>query len=140
MKQKATVVLREGRLMAEIIRPEACAECRACRYGQQERMLVSLEDQGLLPGDTVELELSEERFSYASLLAYAFPLAMFLGGLFAASRWTANEPLIALAGMVALGLGLLTIRLLEPRLKRNGFFAPQARKCESGANPPKGGE
>ena len=140
MKQQATVVLRDGRLMAEIIRPEACAECRACRYGQQARMLVPLEDQDLRPGDTVELELSEERFSGASLPAYAFPLALFLAGLFAASRLTDSEPLMALAALVALGVGLLVMRLLEPRLRRSGAFAPKARKCEAGINPPKGGE
>lgn len=141
MKQQATVVEAEGKLMAEIIRPEACAQCRACRYGQQARMLLPLEGEGFRPGDRVELELSEESFSKASLLAYAFPLALFLGGLFLSSRLTENEVLMAAAGLAALGVGLLTMRLLEPKLKKSGLFAPKVSRCAAARiEPDKGGE
>ena len=131
MKQQAKVVESQGALMAEIIRPEACAQCRACRYGQQERMLVPLPKGDYRPGDTVELELSEQSFSVASLLAYAVPLAFFLAGLFGASLFTDSELVMAAAALALLGVGLAAMRLLvEPHLKRSGRFEPSVRLCE----------
>ena len=40
MKREAKVVRENGRLMAEVLREEACQSCRACRFGQVERVLV----------------------------------------------------------------------------------------------------
>ena len=131
MKQQATVVMAEGKLMAEIIRPEACSKCRACSYGQKEHMLVPLPEGDFKAGDSVELELSESTFSRATLIAYAFPLAMFLIGLFAASLLTDSEIAMAIAAFASLGIGLLVIRLTEPRLKKSGNYMPAVRKCRA---------
>ena len=125
--------MAEGKLMAEIIRPEACAKCRACSYGQKARMLVPLPEGDFKAGDSVELELSETTFSRATLIAYAFPLVMFLIGLFAASLLTDSEAAMAIAAFAALGAGLLVIRLIEPRLKKSGNYMPAVRKCPAAA-------
>lgn len=92
-------------------------------------MLVPLPEGDFQPGDMVELELPEASFSKASLLAYAFPLAMFLAGLLGASLFTRSEAIMALAAFAALGVSLLLLRLMEPRLRRNGKYMPAARKC-----------
>ena len=131
MKQQATVREDQGRLVAEVIRPEACAQCRACRYGQSERVLVPLPEGDYAVGDRIELELDEASFSKASLLAYAFPIALFLAGLFGARLFTDSEPIMALSAFALLGIGLMIMRLLEPRLKKSGKFTPAARKCEA---------
>ena len=39
MKREATVVEVNGRLMAEVVRTEACLQCHACQFGQTGRVL-----------------------------------------------------------------------------------------------------
>ena len=85
MKREATVVEVDGRLMAEVVRTEACLQCHACQYGQKGRVLVELPEGDYRVGDTVELSLEDARFARASLVAYALPVAtLFLGLLIAA--------------------------------------------------------
>ena len=52
MKREATVVEVDGRLMAEVVRAEACQQCHACQFGQKERMLVELPEGDYHAGDT----------------------------------------------------------------------------------------
>ena len=75
MKREATVVEVDGRLMAEVVRTEACLQCHACQYGQKGRVLVELPEGDYRVGDTVELSLEDARFARASLVAYALPVA-----------------------------------------------------------------
>lgn len=127
MKRKATVVERDGRLMAEVVRTEACQQCRACQFGQTASVLVELPKGEYRPGDTVELTLEDSRFARASLLAYGLPVALLFAGLIVAALANLSEvwqAICALAGLVA---GLATIKLLEPRLRR---LRPEARPCE----------
>ena len=42
MKKEATVVSEGGKLYAEIVRSEACQQCRMCSFGKKERMLYKL--------------------------------------------------------------------------------------------------
>ncbi|MDL2206593.1 SoxR reducing system RseC family protein, partial [Eubacteriales bacterium OttesenSCG-928-N13] len=74
MKQLATVVRENGRLMAEVIRPEACEACHACKYGRTERRLMALPSGDFREGDQVELNLPDGKVGIASLLAYGIPL------------------------------------------------------------------
>ena len=53
MKQTAKVVNENGRLMAEVLRPEACEACKACKYGRQARHLVKLPPGDYREGDMV---------------------------------------------------------------------------------------
>ena len=85
MKREAKVVNVDGRLMAEVVRTEACQQCHACQFGQKERMLVELPEGNYAVGDTVELSLPDARFARASLLAYALPVATLFAGLLIAA-------------------------------------------------------
>ena len=92
MKREAKVVRENGRLMAEVLREEACQSCRACRFGQVERVLVELpQGSEYREGETIELEVPDGTVSRGALLAYALPLAAMLAGLFLGARWLASR-------------------------------------------------
>lgn len=135
MKQLASVVIENGKPMAEVIRPEACEACHACKYGRTERRLIALPEGDYHEGQQVELELKDGRVGAASLLAYGIPLVLLVIGLLVGAQLFQGElqqALCALGG-VAVGLGIL--RLIEPLLKRSGGFAPQACPCDEQHNP-----
>ena len=132
MKQTATVVYENGRLMAEVLRPEACASCRACDFGKKQCVLVDLEDQeSYRAGEQIVLEIQDGNVSKASLLAYGIPLAFLLIGLWVAhalesiiSQHTELwQALIVLGGTA---VGCLMLKLLDPWIKKKGRFSPKA--------------
>ena len=129
MIRRATVVQNSGRLMGEVVRTEACQQCRACQFGQKERMLMELPPGDFRPGDVVEIELSEKKFTQASIIAYALPVALLFVGLIVSSLLDATEAVQAASalGMLLVGLGI--IKLLDKRIRRSGF-APRIHPCE----------
>lgn len=127
MKREATVIEVNGRLVAEVVRTEACQQCRACQFGQTESILVELPKGNFHPGDRVELTLEEGRFARASLLAYTLPVLLLFVGLLAAAFLNLPEIWQAACALAGLGLGLLIIKILEPRLRR---LRPEARPCK----------
>ena len=104
MKREAKVVRENGRLMAEVLREEACQSCRACRFGQVERVLVELQQGSeYREGETIELEVPDGTVSRGALLAYALPLAAMLAGLFLGARWgAASQAIYVLLGLAGL--------------------------------------
>lgn len=128
MRQTARVVLENGKLMAEVMRPEACEACRACRYGQQERRLLPLPAGEYHEGQQVELELPDGRVGTASLLAYGIPLVMLLLGLWLGSL-LGGELYQALGALVMLALGCLILWRLEPRIRKSGMLKIEATPC-----------
>lgn len=127
MKKQATVVEKNGRMMAEVIRTEACQQCRACQFGQKESVLVELPNGKYQPGDSVELTLAESRFALASILAYGLPVLLLFAGLVTASALGFKEVWQAACAFLGLGVGLGIIKLLEPKLRK---FQPQAHPCD----------
>lgn len=130
MRQTARVVRENGRLMAEVMRPEACEACRACRYGKQERRLVDLPAGDFLEGDSIELELPDGNVGRASLLAYGIPLVTMLLGLWLGGLFGRGELFQALGALVMLGVGILILKLIEPRLKKSGMLKIDALPCD----------
>lgn len=117
MTREAKVVREGGKLMAEVIRQEACQSCHACQFGQQERVLVELpEGKAFQEGETIVLELEDGLLSKAVLLAYVLPLALLLAGLFLGAR-LGGEGVQALCALAGLGLGLLAVRWISRRGK-----------------------
>ncbi len=125
MKQTATVVIIGGVPMAEIVRPEACEACHACKYGRQEVMRVDLPNGDYRAGESVELTLPEGRVGAASLIAYGFPLVFLLIGLFVGHALTGTDFGAAIGALLMLAVSLLAIKLLEPRLRQSGAFRPE---------------
>lgn len=139
MKQTAVVVRREGRLVAEVRRVEACGNCRGCALGAQDLVHLELPPGNYEEGQMVELELSDARFSIASLIAYGVPVAAFFAGLFIARAFTDADGIQALAALAALALSFLAIKIYDRRIKVNGRYAPSVRACrESGGEHGRG--
>ena len=128
MKRRATVVLHEGRLMAEVLRTEACQQCRACQFGQQERMFVELPAGAHRPGEEIELELPEKQFAVASILAYGLPVLLLFLGLGIGSLLGLQEIWQAACAFAGLAVGLGIIKLLDPKLRK---MRPVSRPCNS---------
>ena len=82
-------------------RPADCEHCHACEGGQKSTV-VKVRGEGRL-GDYAAVELPTGTVVKASLLAYAFPLAGFLGGI---AVGTAMGSSAAAAGLGLLGLAL----------------------------------
>ena len=129
MKQMATVVRHEGKLMAEVRRAGACGNCRSCELGRRESVFVELPNGRYEEGQMVELELSDASFSRASLIAYGIPIAAFFAGLFVARAYTDVDYIQAIAAVGALAVALLGIKIYDRHLKASGKYAPKARPC-----------
>lgn len=129
MKQTAKVVNENGRLMAEVLRPEACEACKACKYGRQARHLVKLPPGDYREGDMVELTLEDGNVGRASILAYGLPLLGLLSGLGLGTLIGGSELSQALGALIMLAVSYGALRLLEPRLRKSGAFTPEISPC-----------
>ncbi len=125
MLQTGTVVeTAQGSLTVEFARPEACEKCGQCNGSRHATRLT-------LPGDApvgaqVTVRMPDGKVAQASLLAYTIPLALMLGGLFAAGplqlhvapTWSVDlfAALCAAIGLVLAGGALVLInRLIKDR-------------------------
>lgn len=129
MKETATVAAVDGKLMAQVLRPEACKKCRACELSRQEHFYLPLPEEGTYAeGDTVMITLEDGRVSKASLIAYGIPLGMFLIGLFGGSFFQ-SEGLQAVSAIVLAGIGFLIVRWIDKKLSLKGTYTPKMRPC-----------
>ena len=126
MKQKAQVVLKDGRLVGRVERPEACMKCRACDYGLNAETIVELPKGNWQAGDEIELDLERGRLSKASLWAYGVPLAGLLIGLVAGSFIGLSELWQAAVGLIGALAGFGVLKWLEPRF---AVYRPHVTPC-----------
>ncbi|NLI53048.1 MAG: SoxR reducing system RseC family protein [Clostridiales bacterium] len=106
------------------LRSSACAHCGACLTVGDCEMEVSLPNTlGAAVGDRVAVDISPKRVVQASLLAYAVPLALLVGGVLLGSR-IADWAGLAL-GVAACGIGYLILRLVEKRNRSKRSFQPR---------------
>jgi len=116
------VAAENGILEVCFERPEACAHCGQCG-GQKGETLVKI--PGSVPvGRWVDVNMPEGQVLKASLLAYALPLLMLLGGLALGSLLFEQEVLWAVTGIGAMGLSWLALRLLEKGLRKKKNWQP----------------
>lgn len=125
MTQRAKVVLVGDRLMAQTVRSEACAQCRACAHGQTERQLIPLPEDGCFrEGDEVDVSIPEGSVGKASLLCYGVPFACFAAGLALgtalAGRLDLSQDLSGAAGaLLFTAAGWLIVRRVDRRMRRS---------------------
>lgn len=136
MDTMATVVKVDGKWMGEIVRSEACAKCGACQHGRQERRYYPLPEGDWHEGDQVRISLPDQAAFSASALAYGIPLAGLLVGLAVPAALNLAEWWQALGALAGTGLGYLGLKLLEPRLRRSGKFAPKCPHAGEGKRSP----
>ena len=116
-----------GDAQIRFLRGSACAHCGACLTVGESEMEITLPNTlGAKVGDRVSVDLSPKRVVQASLLAYAVPLVLLIGGVLLGSRiadWVG-----LLFGVVACGIGYLILRIIEKQSKNKTRFQPRMTK------------
>lgn len=134
MVRDAIVVQENGKLMAEVVRTEACQTCRACAFGKKERVLVPVDAARYAPGDRVEIELKGGSVAKASLAAYGVPVVLMVFGLLMGGVLSLPEWGQAASGILGCGLGFVGVGLYDRKIAKTGKYAPVIRPAgESGA-------
>lgn len=116
--------VKDGTAQIHFLRGSACAHCGACLTVGESEMEVTLPNTlGAKQGDRVVVELSPKRVMQASLLAYAVPLLLLIGGVLIGSRY-ADWAGLAL-GIAACGIGYLILRIVEKKSAKKRSFQPR---------------
>jgi sigma-E factor negative regulatory protein RseC len=106
------------------LRGSACAHCGACLSVGESEMEVSLPNTlGAKVGDRISVDLSPKRVVQASLLAYAVPLALLIGGVLLGSR--ISDWLGLALGVGACAVSFLILRLVDRRIRKKQSFQPR---------------
>lgn len=76
--------IEDGRLVVRLQRMEACAKCRACTAGIEDKEMIikAINDCNGKIGDKVTIALDSSDFYKATLIMYGIPFIMFLAGVF----------------------------------------------------------
>ena len=125
MRQEATVVRHNGRLMAKVVRSEACQACRACNFGQQERVYIDIGDLQCAEGDKVTVDIDEGSVSRASVVAYGLPVAAMFAGLLLGTLISDTDYVQALCALAGLAVGLAAVKVIDKKLKKTGRYTPK---------------
>ena len=125
MRQQAIIVKHKGRLMAEVVRSEACQQCRACNFGQQERVYIDIGALKCAEGDSVTVDIDEGSVSRASVLVYGIPIAALFAGRVIGALVSKTDYVQALCALAGLAVGLAAIKILDKKLKRTGKYTPR---------------
>ena len=114
----------DGTARIHFLRSSACAHCGACLTIGETEMEISLPNTlGAKEGDRVAVDLSPKRVVQASLLAYAVPLILLIGGVLLGSRYA---DWVGLAmGVGACGVGYLILRIVEKSSAKSKRFQPR---------------
>ena len=128
------VVLSVSGVMARVLitQTSACAACKAksmcmSAESQEKEMNVRLLDEGIKPGDEVEVEVRERLAWKAVLLAYVMPFVVMMGviaGLNGLTDW--SEAVVGTVSLCAIALYYLVLSGFKDRLQREFIFT--ARK------------
>ena len=114
----------DGTAQIHFLRGSACAHCGACLTVGESEMEVTLPNTlNAKQGDRVVVDLSPKRVIQASLLAYAVPLLLLIGGVLIGSR-IADWAGLAL-GVFACGIGYLILRIVEKKSAKKRSFQPR---------------
>lgn len=117
--------------MAEVTRSEACQSCRACNFGQLERVYIDIGALNCAEGDSVYIEIEEGSVSQMALVVYGIPAALFFVGLLLGAAVTDRDFLQALCAIAGLCAGLLAVKGIERIMRRSGRYTPHVTvKCK----------
>lgn len=127
----AKVVLVNGKMMGELVRPEQCGKCGQCQ-GFDRRKLYDLPKGDWRVGEEVDIDVTRLNPLKASLLGYGIPL-MGLVLFVAVAVWLGlNEAWQAAFAIAGLAASFLVLRLIDSRARKRGDFQTVCSKCEGG--------
>ena len=116
--------VKDGNVQIHFLRGSACAHCGACLTVGESEMEITLPNTlNAKEGDRVAVDLSPKRVVQASLLAYAMPLGLLIGGVLIGSR-IADWAGLAM-GVGACGIGYLVLRIVDRKSAKKHSFQPR---------------
>jgi len=116
--------VKDGTVQIRFLRGSACAHCGACLTVGESEMEITLPNTlNAKEGDRVAVDLSPKRVVQASLLAYAMPLGLLIGGVLIGSR-IADWAGLAM-GVGACGIGYLVLRIVDRKSAKKHSFQPR---------------
>lgn len=135
MKEIGKVIkVEEDQATIMIKRGTACGECGACQVGKEklEMVMVAENHIGARVGDEVEIDLENMNFMTAVLIAYGFPLASLIAGIFGGYygmlalgvKDGTAQAIGAIVGLAALTAAYAIIRFKEEAIKKLRKFKP----------------
>ncbi|TCK97806.1 RseC/MucC-like positive regulator of sigma(E) [Natranaerovirga hydrolytica] len=130
MLETGIVIEEKGsNIVVQMKRQEACAKCRACSLGSEEKNLY-LEAENkcdAVVGDEVSVSLEQTKFLSAVLIMYTIPLIAMLGGI-GAGYYLGDlleigplELFSVVVGFIILALAYLIIRKNEDKFQQKQY-------------------
>ncbi len=88
----------------------ACSGCHSETFCRRKDSTYEVNNSKGIPvseGDLVEVEIPEGRAVFSVLMSLLFPLLMFIPGYFTGKALSESEIVMALSGLLSIGLGFL---------------------------------
>jgi sigma-E factor negative regulatory protein RseC len=124
-----TVEKIEGdKATVRILSLSACSSCKskaACSISEMKEKLVDVhlkENQDVKIGDNVNVAIAQKQGDKAVILAYAFPIIVFIGLLLLATYLKASEPVAGLVAIGGVGLYFVILRIFKSKIEGQFMF------------------
>lgn len=130
MTQLVSVVSVNGSIVKVGCSSSACSSCHSetfCRRKDSTYEVINKARVDVIEGDLVEVEIPEGRAVISVLMSLLFPLLMFIPGYFIAKALTRNEVVMAISGLLFIGIGFF-ISYLFFRRRREKYSPYIIRK------------
>jgi len=111
-----------------IISVSACSACKskgACSISEMKEKLVEVhlkDNQDIKKGDSVNVAIAQSQGDKAVVLAYAFPIIVFIGLLLLVSKLNGSELVAGLSALVGVGIYFIVLRLFKSKIEGQFFF------------------
>ncbi|MBR1462906.1 MAG: SoxR reducing system RseC family protein [Prevotella sp.] len=121
----------EGRnLKVRILQTSACASCKVashCHSTESKEKIIDVYDVKNIgnysKGDPVTVVVSSKTGANAVLLAFVVPFVIMVGVVFLISRFTVEEPVMAMAGIISLIPYYILLYYYRERISRKFTFS-----------------
>lgn len=117
-------------LKVRVLQTSACASCKVaghCHSSEGKEKLIDIygvEDiEKYSKGDHVTVVASSKTGANAVLLAFVIPFVIMVGMVFLVSRFTSDEPIMALSGILCLIPYYIVLFMMRDRLRRKFSFS-----------------
>lgn len=118
----------KDKAIVRILSVSACSSCKSkgsCSISDMKEKLVEVhlkDNQEVKIGDNVNVVIAQKQGDKAVVLAYAFPIIVFIGLLTLFSKLNASELLAGLVALGGVGVYFLILRLFKSKIEGQFMF------------------